>query len=167
MTFIAAVIMMVAAGPGSDTPAPSPAGTPGAGRQPTVVTSVSLDMDYEKNVATFIDNVHVADSSGELWADRVVVHFDPEKRVIRQLVATGRKVIISARGKRSMSRKAVYTADDGRIVLTGEPRILQGRNVYAADKITIFKDQDRTLFEPKARLTFYSDEELKEMDILP
>ncbi len=57
-----------------------------------------------------------------------------------------------------MSRKAVYTANDGRILLTGDPKILHGPNAYAAERITIFKDQDRTIFEPRARMVFYSDQ---------
>jgi lipopolysaccharide export system protein LptA len=66
-----------------------------------------------------------------------------------------------------MSRKAVYTSQDGKIVLTGKPQIMQGQNTYTGDKITIFKDQDRVIFEPRARLVMYSDEEAGPLQELP
>lgn len=135
--------------------------TPGAAAAkptPTVVTSERLDMDYAKNVAHFAGNVHVKDPSGDLWSDEMEIHYDPKNREIRELVATGKKVVTRTSGKRSVSKKAVYTAADGKIVLTGDPRIIQGRNVYAADTIIIFKDTEKTIFEPRARLVLYSDE---------
>ena len=135
--------------------------------QPTVVTSNRAYLDYDKNTAEFIDNVHVKDASGDLWADNMVVHFDRNTREIKELIATGKKVITRAHKKRSQSRKAVYTSSDGRIVLTGTPSITEGRNTYTADKITIFKDSEKTIFEPTARLTFYSDRSPGELEEVP
>ncbi len=150
--------------------APPPAPTPLASArkpQPTVVTSGRAYVDYDKNTAEFIDNVHVKDASGDMWADKMVVHFDRNTRDIKELIATGKKVITQAHNKRSLSRKAVYTSSDGRIVLTGAPSIREERNIYSADKITIFKDSEKTIFEPKARLTFYSDRSAGELEEVP
>jgi lipopolysaccharide transport protein LptA len=135
--------------------------------QATVVTSDRADLDYDTNTAVFKDNVHVRDRSGDMWADTMVVHFDRNTREIKELISTGKKVIIDAHGKRSQSRKAVYTARDGKIVLTGAPSITEGRNMYAAETITIFKDSEKTIFEPKARLILYSDKQFGEAGELP
>jgi len=135
--------------------------------QATVVTSDRADVDYDKNTAEFKDNVHVRDHSGDMWADIMVVHFDHNTREIKEIISTGKKVIIDAHGKRSKSRKAVYTARDGKIVLTGAPSITEGRNTYAAETITIFKDNEKTIFEPKARLILYSDKQFGETGGLP
>jgi len=124
--------------------------------QPTVVTSDSAEVDYAKNMAEFRDNVHVKDASGDMWADKMIVNFDRNTRQINSIIATGKKVITDAHGKRSESRKAVYTASDGKIVLTGNPFISDGGNTYAAEKIIIFKDSEKTVFEPTARLIFYT-----------
>jgi lipopolysaccharide transport protein LptA len=131
--------------------------------QPTVVTSDRADVDHKKNTAEFRDHVHVKDSSGNMWADTMVVHFDHNTREIKEVISTGKKVVIDAHDKRSQSRKAVYTASDGKIVLTGSPSITQGWNTYTADKITIFKDNEKTIFEPTARLIFYSDKSAREL----
>ncbi len=138
------------------TPAPAPVKSPGKSQQPTVITSNSAEVDYAKNTAEFRDNVHVKDVSGDMWADKMIVNFDRVTREVKEIVATGKKVITDAHGKRSESRQAVYTASDGKIVLTGKPSILEGGNTYAAEKIIIFKDSEKTIFEPTARLIFYT-----------
>lgn len=142
----------------------APAVKPAAAGPPTVVTSDRLDVDYAKNVAVFGGNVRLKDKSGDMWADEMTVTFNPKTREVREIVATGRKVVIDGHGRKSISRRAVYTARDGRILLTGDPRILHGPNAYAAERITIFKDQDRTIFEPRARMVFYSDQSSGLMD---
>ncbi|MCX6357987.1 MAG: hypothetical protein NT045_08975 [Candidatus Aureabacteria bacterium] len=130
----------------------------GMQQTPTTVTSNTLEMDYLKQMSTFKGNVYVKDVSGDLRSDKLVVFFDPKKQELTELVATGKKVIIDAHDRRSFSHRAVYTAVDGKIVLTGKPRIIQGRSIYAAERIIIFKDTERIIFEPKARLMIYSDE---------
>jgi lipopolysaccharide transport protein LptA len=127
--------------------------------QPTVVTSNSAEVDYANNTAEFRDNVHVKDVSGDMWADKMVVNFNRNTRQIKEIIATGKKVITDAHGRRSESRKAVYTAADGKIVLTGKPSISEGGNTYSAERIIIFKDSEKTIFEPTARLIFYTDRE--------
>ena len=155
-----AAMLLLAAAPGQAAPAAeaAPTARPAAPNPPTVVTSDRLDVDYANNIAVFAGSVHLKDKSGEMWADEMTVTFDNVTREVREIVATGRQVVIDAHGRKSVSRRASYTAADGRILLTGEPKILHGPNAYTADKITIFKDQDRTIFEPRARMFFYSDQ---------
>lgn len=153
------ILLFWSASPPAQTPAaarvaPTPAGKSGE----TVVTSGSLDVDYNKNTAVFSRDVHVVDGSGEIWADRMEVTFEPRTREVKETIATGRKVITRTRGRSSRSRKAVYTAGDGKVVLTGDPRITQGQNVYTADRIIIFRDSEKVVFEPRARLFVYPDE---------
>lgn len=135
--------------------------------QATVVTSDRADVDYDKNTAVFKDNVHTKGPSGDMWADTMVVCFDRKTREIKEVISTGKKVITDAHGRRSESRKAVYTARDGKIVLTGAPSITEGRNIYAAEKITIFKDSEKVIFEPTARLVLHSDTQFGETGVLP
>jgi len=158
VSVLAAILLLVLSAPKGEGIARKATVAPDAKKVPTVVTSDHLEMDYAKNVAVFTGRVHVKDPSGEMWADKMVTTYDPKRKVIRELIATGKKVVILSRGKRSMSQKAVYTERDGRMVLTGAPRILQGRSLYTAEKITIFKDTEKTIFEPRARMVVYSDE---------
>lgn len=153
----AALLLASARSQAAPAPVATPTARPPAG-PPTIVTSDRLEMDYAKNVAVFKGNVQVADKSGQMWADEMTVTFAPKTREVREIIASGRQVLIDAHGRKSRSRRAVYTAADGRILLTGNPQILHGPNAYTAERITIFKDEDRTIFEPRARMIFYSDQ---------
>lgn len=172
MIALAAAALLLAPVHGQIAPAAakSPAAKPAAARAsrpsgpPTVVTSDRLEVDYAKNIAVFSGNVCIKDKSGDMWADEMTVTFSQKSREVNEIVATGKKVVIDAHGRKSISRRAVYTARDGRILLTGDPQILHGPNAYAAERITIFKDQDRTIFEPRARMVFYSDQSSGLMD---
>ncbi len=160
MIITSIALLLIAASSGQTVNSPQPTGSPTAEdqQQATVVTSERLDVDNNENIATFTQNVHIKDPDGDMWADKMVVYFEPKSHELKKLISTGEKVIIITGGKRSVSHKAVYTANDGKIVLTGDPRITHGRNTYGSDKIIIFKDQEKTIFEPKARLILYSED---------
>lgn len=168
MTAVIAALLLTVIVPGKTGTEPLKSDSAAAGEEGrghiTTVTADKLDLDSGNNIATFTKDVHVKDPDGEMWADKMVVYFDPDSREVKKLVSTGKRVIILTRGRRSESRKAVYTAADGRIVLTGDPRITHGKNTYGADRITIFKDQDRVIFEPKAHLILFSEEDEQEIE---
>ena len=131
---------------------------------PTVITcDGSLDVDFEKNMAIFNDNVVVEDRKGNVYSDQMKVYFMGEGREISLIEAYG-SVVIDIDGKIAKSDKAVYNVSEGLLVLTGNPRITENRNIYAADKITIFRKDGKTemKLEPKARLLLYREANGKE-----
>lgn len=123
-------------------------------KEPTTITSQVLQVDYENYVGTFEKDVVVTDPKGRMTADKVVVYFDSRGKEIKKIEAYG-DVIIKLEGRESNSQKAVYTPEDGKIVLTGDPLVEEGRNVYAAERITIFRWEDRVIFEPKAKFILH------------
>ena len=135
------------------------ASSAGAGRRqvPTTITSQTLEVEYESYVGTFEKDVVVTDPKGRLTADRVIVFFDAKGKEIKRIEAYG-DVIIKLEGRESNSQKAVYTPDDGKIVLTGDPKVEEGKNIYAADRITIYRWEDRVIFEPRAKFILHKDE---------
>ena len=121
---------------------------------PTTITSQVLQVDYENYVGTFEKDVVVTDPKGRMTADKIVVFFDSRGKEIKKIEAYG-DVIIKLEGRESNSQKAVYTPGDGKIVLTGDPLVEEGKNIYAADKITIYRWEDRVIFEPKAKFILH------------
>ena len=126
-------------------------------RVPTTITSQSLQVDYDNFIGTFEKDVVVTDPKGRMTADKVIVFFDSRGKEIKRIEAHG-DVIIKLEGRESNSQKAIYTPDDGKIILTGDPKIEEGKNIYAADKITIYRWEDRVIFEPKAKFILHKDE---------
>ena len=124
---------------------------------PTTITSEILDVDYENYIGTFENDVVVTDPKGRMTADKVIVFFDSRGKEIKKIEAYG-DVIIRLEGRVSNSQKAVYTPEDGKMVLTGSPLVEEGRSIYAADKITIYRWEDRVIFEPKAKFILHKDD---------
>ncbi len=105
-----------------------------------------LDIDYEKNIAVFNNNVKVEKSDMTIYSDKMQVYFSPKQEPgkkdqspdlmsssINKIVSQGNVRII--RGENvSYSQEAVYTALDKKISLTGRPQIViyQTENMNAA-----------------------------------
>ncbi|MDD5465746.1 MAG: LPS export ABC transporter periplasmic protein LptC [Candidatus Omnitrophica bacterium] len=95
-----------------------------------------LDIDYEKNIAVFNNNVKVEKSDMTIYSDKMQVYFSPKQEPskkdqspdlmsssINKIVSQGNVRII--RGENiSYSQEAVYTALDKKISLTGRPQII-------------------------------------------
>ena len=105
-----------------------------------------LDVDYEKNIAIFNNNVKVEKSDLIIYSDIMQVYFTPQQQnkaavqssavissSLNKIIALGNVRII--RGENiSYSQQAIYTAVDKKITLTGKPQIIiyQTENIDAA-----------------------------------
>lgn len=122
---------------------------------PTVITCDGpLEVDYSVNVADLTDNVLVRDPQMDMRADHMKVYFSDETKEIEKVIADGR-VRFKKDEKQAKSQNAVYTQSDGSIVLTGNPKVKRGIDILSGEKITFFRNDERMLCEPSAKLIFY------------
>ena len=82
-----------------------------------------MELDYATHLAIFHDEVKVVDQDGELLADRMDVHFEPETNRVKEIVATG-NVRIKRGESISYSEKATYDAALRKVTLIGKPKLL-------------------------------------------
>jgi len=109
-----------------------------------------LDIDYDKNIAVFNNNVKVEKPDLTIYSDKMQVYFTPKPQgnglasdsqshkqdegvkaqessvmssSINKIVASG-NVRIDRSGNTSYSQEAIYTALDKKITLTGRPQIV-------------------------------------------
>ena len=121
----------------------------------TIITSDGgLNLDYAKHVAIFKKNVVVRDHRGTLKAQEMHVQFEAESSKIRTIEAMG-DVQVVQEGRIAESQNALIKSEQGVIILTGDPKIKQGRDIYSGDKITIFSKTNQVIFEPKAKLMIF------------
>lgn len=90
----------------------------------TVITCDGpLEVDYKNNIAYFNNNVLVEDDRGKISSDKMEVFFQPKTKTIDKVIATGNVKIV--RGENTTySEQATYTAADGKVVLTGQPKLV-------------------------------------------
>jgi LPS export ABC transporter protein LptC len=108
-----------------------------------IICDGPLEVDYEKNIAIFNNNVKVEAPDLTIYSDRMQVYFTPKPAAsskgeesavtsssITKIVSEGNVRILRG-GNTSYSQEAVYTAMDKRIVLTGRPHI----EIYQTEKL--------------------------------
>ena len=178
-----------AAVPAATSPPPAVAKSPlpiaGSTNEPTIITADYLHGDYAHNLGTFEGNVLVVDPRMTVRADKMTVFFGATNvltavgattttnatRSVKRIVADGAVVITTPDNKKSNSEHAEYTADDGRVVLTGgHPRAESADGVVTGEKITFWRDSQRMDVENtqtetnRPRLLIYPEQQRKEND---
>lgn len=101
-------------------------------KEPTVITCLGpLEIDYDKEIATFNNNVKVDQKEqGEMFADKMDVYFDFKNKKILRVKSVGNVKIIKG-DNTSYSDEALYSALDKKMTLTGSPRLV----IYSEDKL--------------------------------
>jgi KDO2-lipid IV(A) lauroyltransferase len=103
---------------------PSDHDVPSTGpKQVTITCDGPLAFDYEHNVATFEQNVHIKDPNGDLYSDKLIAYLDEATHTIRYAEAIGR-VRINQRQNTAVSERAVYEPAVGKITLVGKPSLV-------------------------------------------
>ena len=84
-----------------------------------------MELNYEKNKATFEKNVKVEGDAqqGTMVADKMTVYFNTEAKQIEKMEAQG-NVKITRGENTSYSDGAIFTGADKKIVLTGRPKLV-------------------------------------------
>ena len=121
----------------------------------TVITSEKLTFDYKKQYALFENNVLVTDPEMQLAADRLTVNFDAKGKA-QSIKAEGR-VTIRQTDKTAQAGMATYDFETGKIVLAIKPRVTRGRDTLEGELITFWRDQNRMICQPQARLVIYPE----------
>jgi lipopolysaccharide transport protein LptA len=154
---------------------PFPAST--STNEPTIVTSEHLQADYLHNVGTFEGNVLAVDPRMTVRADKMTVFFGGTNvvtsgstnttRAVQKIIAEGGVVITSPDNKTSQSDHAEYTAEDGKVVLTGKPRVETPDGVVTGQKITFWRGSQKmdvvagASETNRTRLIIYPEEQRK------
>lgn len=125
---------------------------------PVQVTADQLDVSQTDGKAVFIGNVTVVQGEMTLTAGRVEVEYNADRSAIARLFASEDVTIVSATDA-AESREAVYTIDDGQVVMTGDVLLTQGASVLSGQKLVInlqtglgtMQGRVQTVFQPAAK----------------
>jgi len=148
-----------------------------AGRGPSTFRVVSQRLVYSdaERKATFSDHVEAISSSGDVFADRADVFLTPgnahaqatsavasgdtanisfphsnnsPQSSVERIVATGH-VVVEQPGRRGTGTRLVYTASDGRFVLTGDgahpPQVVDSMQGTVTGEVLTFSSQTQAI----------------------
>jgi len=116
--------------------------------QPLRITSQQLEADHKKSVIIFSGNVVAKQGNMTIYADVARVYYEKkeEGNEIREIVATG-NVKIQEADRLATAQQAVFTNAEQKIVLTGQPKVWQGKDMVSGEKIIVLLEEDKTFVE--------------------
>lgn len=142
-------------------------------KQPIVVTSDKLEADNKNKTATFSGNVvSRQEQPGKdpimIYCDSLVIYYSdgsekkspsnkgnkgdsktvPDQNRVDKIVATGQVRIINGKDV-ATGDSAVFTNADQRFVLSGNPKVWQGKNLVKGEEITVWVKENRSLVTSK------------------
>ncbi len=138
---------------------------------PVHITSNRVNSDQKGKWVQFTGNVKATQDDGVITADSLKVYYKPNggrsatTSTIEKMIAQGNvKIIFDNKSKTAIAQKAVYTANDKVLVLSGgSPKIWSDKNVIQGKKITLFQGENRTVVEgsmqKQVEATFYTEGE--------
>ncbi|MDH5797917.1 MAG: LptA/OstA family protein [Paracoccaceae bacterium] len=106
---------------------------------PIEIAADQLNIDQEDGAAIFTGNVTIGQGEMRLSAQEVRVEYAAEGTGtgnIARLLATGGVVLVTGT-EAAEAQDAVYSVQDGMIILTGNVLLTQGRNALSAQKMTL------------------------------
>jgi len=117
-----------------------------ASRAPIDITSDTVEADQKKNTVTFIGNVVAKQEDTTLYANTLVIYYDPDTKKLKEIVAVGNVKIVQLE-RRATSRTATFQQDENRVVLDGEAVVRDGENVIRGERVIYYVDQEKSIVE--------------------
>lgn len=118
-----------------------------ATRAPIDITSDTVEADQKQNTATFKGNVVAKQEDVTLYANTLLIIYDPDTKKLKQIVATGNVKVVQL-DRRATGQKATFDQDKNKVVLDGDAVVREGTNVIRGERITFYVEEERSVVEP-------------------
>lgn len=142
MLLLATVTLSVAAAPGKS-----------SADQPIVIKSNELQADTKSRTATFQGKVVAKQGDITIHTDKLVVRYAEKGGEVEKVEAFG-NVRIVQENRIGIADYGVYYTKTGKIVLTGSPRVSQGKDMVTGNEITYYVNEEKSVVTggPAARV---------------
>jgi lipopolysaccharide export system protein LptA len=119
-----------------------------ASDQPIEIVADRLEGDQHLGNVKFFGNVAAKQGDVTIYAEEFDIYYQPDSREMEKIIArTGVRIV---QGERiATAELAVYYNQQGKIVLTGSPKVHQGQDLVAGDEITVFLNEERSVVTGK------------------
>jgi lipopolysaccharide export system protein LptA len=105
-------------------------------KQAVEMAADSLSVDQNNNMATFTGNARIAQGDLRLSANTIEVTYSSDQSQVTKVLATT-NVLFTNGAETAEAQSAVYSLDQGNIVLSGSVLLLQGPSAISGDTLTL------------------------------
>jgi len=124
--------------------APAAFAAPAASHEALKIKSDTLRADNENKTAVFEGKVVARQGDLTLYSDRLVISYSGEGRELSRIEAFG-NVRIMQQNRQATGAHAVYEPKEARILLDGNPKVVQGDDVITGKLITYFVNEQKSV----------------------
>jgi lipopolysaccharide export system protein LptA len=103
-------------------------------------------VDSQRNTALFTGSVVAKVDSVAIHSDKMRVSYSPAENIVQEIHAIGNVRVLN-QGKAIFSEEAKYVRDEEKILLTGNPKVVEGQNTITGTRITYFFREDRAIID--------------------
>ena len=134
---------------------PQPQKTPDKDKPiaPTTIMSEKFQLDIPSHKGLFLGKVQVSASNFELTASEATVHLNTEGKP-QKFIARG-DVKIQRGDRTATARQAEYIVSEQKIILTGDPVVMEKQNRITGNTITIYPETERMDVEGRSTVQIY------------
>jgi lipopolysaccharide export system protein LptA len=110
---------------------------------PITVKSNEMSADNKGKTAVFTGKVVAKQGDVTIFCDTLVVGYAEKSEEVEKVEARGNVRIVQL-NRTGFAEQALYDSRNGRIVLTGSPRVVQGSDRISGKVITYYLDDERS-----------------------
>ena len=118
-----------------------------ASRAPIDIASDTMEADQKQNKVTFKGNVVAKQEDVTLYANTLVIIYDPDMKKLKEIIATGNVKVVQL-DRRATGQKVTFDQDKNKVVLDGDAVVREGTNVIRGERITFYVEEERSVVEP-------------------
>lgn len=121
--------------------------TTGTGeKKPVVITSDKLTANNKNNTAVFEGSVVAKTDDMTMLSDKMTVYYDNSGKKISKIHAVGSVKVYNSE-KVIFSKEALYVDEEEKIVFSGDPKAIEGKNILTGKQITYYLKSNRAVVE--------------------
>jgi lipopolysaccharide export system protein LptA len=119
-----------------------------ASDQPIEIVADRLEGNQQLGNVKFFGNVVAKQGDVTIYAEEFDIYYQPDSREMEKIIArTGVRIV---QGERvATAEQAVYYNKQGKVILTGSPKVHQGQDLVEGDEITVFLNEERSVVTGK------------------
>ena len=126
--------------------------------EPTTVTSQRMEYNTEAQTVLFSEKVHVVRGNMEIWSDKLTLFLKKDSKAasnntvaqagisaseIEKIIAE-KNVRMKTQNRHGECEKATYTLANDLLIMEGNPRLYEGKNSIAGEKILFYTAEGRS-----------------------
>lgn len=111
-----------------------------------IVTSDSLEVDSQGNTAIFTGSVVAQVDNITILSDQMKVVYSSAENQVQEIHAMGNVRVLNE-GKAIFSDEAKYDHKEEKILLTGNPKVVEGENTITGTRIIYFFRENRAIVD--------------------